>query len=91
MRTDLLVAVILICSAPACAQEFPPLPRKPVILERIVGPAGIVAGLYETDADGTVSVDWRAVELMAKTPHRSEQPLAAMMLAVRDGRWRPMK
>jgi hypothetical protein len=58
--------------------------------EKITG--GLVGiGLYEVGPDGTVLIDWRAVEAAAEGP-ADKQPtaVAKAMLAIRDGTWKPM-
>lgn len=87
-RADVLIAVICLTTAPALAQLSPPVPRKSVKVERIAGPADDV-GLFGVAPDGVVSIDWSAVEATARAPHSSDYPTALMMLAIRDGTWKP--
>jgi hypothetical protein len=44
------------------------------------------------DADGTVRIDWPAVETLAATKaDRTVLPLAQLMLAIRDGTRKPAR
>jgi hypothetical protein len=44
------------------------------------------------NADGTVRIDWPAVEtLAASKADRTILPLAQLMLAIRDGAWKPAR
>jgi hypothetical protein len=88
LRPDVLIIAACL-SAPAIAQTTEPIPQKTVKVEQITKPAGGV-GLFEVTPEGAVTIDWRAVEAMAETPHRSEYPIARMMLSIRDGSWKPM-
>jgi hypothetical protein len=48
--------------------------------------------LYVIDEDGAVRIDWPAVEtLAASEADRTVLPLAQLMLAIRDGRWRAVR
>ena len=48
--------------------------------------------LYAIDEDGTVRIDWAAVETLAATKaDRTILPLAQLMLAIRDGKWRAVR
>lgn len=48
--------------------------------------------LYAIDADGTVRIDWDAVQaLSASKADRTPSPVADVMLAIRDGRWKPLR
>jgi putative SOS response-associated peptidase YedK len=62
----------------------------PVRTERITGaPVGI--GFYEIALDGTLLIDWRAIEAPAEGPaDRPPTSVAKALLAVRDGKWKPM-
>ena len=51
-----------------------------------------MATLYTIDADGTVRIDWPAVETLATSKaDRTVLPLAQLMLAIRDGTWKPAR
>jgi hypothetical protein len=87
MRLEWIAVLAMIVPTTAVAQD---VTQRPVRTEKITGtPVGV--GLYEVGPDGTVLVDWRAVEAAAEGPvDRTLTPVAQMMLAVRDGRWKPM-
>ena len=47
--------------------------------------------LYVIDGDGTVRIDWDAVEaLSASKADRTLSPVADVMLAIRGGTWKAM-
>lgn len=47
--------------------------------------------LYEVREDGTVLVDWEEVEALAASKQNPVMlPQAQVMLAIRDGKWKPM-
>ena len=86
----LATAFILIAAlaAPALAQNQP----KPLKTTRIREPSPAVATLYVIDEDGTVRIDWPAVETLAATKaDRTVLPIAQLMLAIRDGTWKPAR
>ena len=75
-------------TAPALAQDRP----KPLKTVRIHEPAPGSPTLYAIDADGTVRIDWPAVEALATSKvDRTVLPLAQLMLAIRDGTWKPAR
>jgi hypothetical protein len=77
--------LIAALAAPALAQDQP----KPLKTIRIREPAPGMDTLYAIDEDGTVRIDWPAVEtLAASKADRTVLPLAQLMLAIRDGRWK---
>jgi hypothetical protein len=85
-----LLAFMLIAAlaAPALAQDQP----KSLKTVRIHEPAPGSPSLYVIDEDGTVRIDWPAVEtLAASKADRTVLPLAQLMLAIRDGTWRPAR
>jgi hypothetical protein len=48
--------------------------------------------LYAIDEDGTVRIDWHAAETFAATKaDRTVLPIAQLMLAIRDGTWKPAR
>ena len=50
------------------------------------------ANLYTIDKDGTVLIDWDAVETLAASQlDRTFRPTALLMLAIRDGKWKPVR
>jgi hypothetical protein len=84
----LAFTLIAALSAPALAQDQP----KPLKTIRIREPAPGMDTLYVIDADGTVRIDWPAVETLAATKaDRTVLPLAQLMLAIRDGRWKAVR
>ena len=51
-----------------------------------------MATLYAIDEDGTVRIDWITVETLAATKaDRTVLPIAQLMLAIRDGTWKPVR
>jgi hypothetical protein len=84
------VAFMLIAAlaAPALAQDQP----KSLKTVRIHEPAPGSPNLYAIDENGTVRIDWPAVEtLAASKADRTVLPLAQLMLAIRDGTWKPSR
>jgi hypothetical protein len=85
MHRLLAFTLIAALTAPALAQDQP----KPLKTIRIREPAPGMDTLYVIDEDGTVRIDWPAVEILAATKaDRTILPLAQLMLAIRDGKWR---
>src|SRR5258708_2748201 len=88
MRRFLAFLLIAALSAPALAQDQP----KSLKTERIHEPAPGMSTLYVIDEDGTVRIDWPAVEtLAASKADRTVLPLAQSILAIRDGTWKPAR
>jgi hypothetical protein len=84
------LAFVLIASLaePALAQDQP----KSLKTVRIHEPAPGTPNLYVIDEDGTVRIDWPAFEtLAASKADRTFLPLAQLMLAIRDGTWKPAR
>jgi hypothetical protein len=82
MHRYLAFMLIAALAAPALAQDQP----KPLKTIRIHEPAPGMSTLYAIDEDGTVRIDWPAVEtLAASKADRTVLPLAQLMLAIRDG------
>jgi hypothetical protein len=78
----LLIAAL---AGPALAQDQPKLLKT----VRIHEPSPGANTLYVIDEDGTVRIDWPAVEtLAASKADRTVLPLAQLMLAIRDGTWK---
>jgi hypothetical protein len=89
-RMHRFLACILIAAlaAPALAQDQP----KSLKTVRIREPAPGSPNLYVIDEDGTVRIDWPAVEtLAASKADRTVLPLTQLMLAIRDGTWKPAR
>jgi hypothetical protein len=88
MHRFLASMLIAALAAPALAQDQP----KSLKTVRIREPAPGMDTLYVIDADGTVRIDWPAVEtLAASQADRTVLPLAQLMLAIRDGAWKPAR
>ena len=88
MRRALALTLIAALTAPALAQDQP----KSLKTVRIHEPSPAMATLYAIDEDGTVRIDWPAVETLATSKaDRTVLPLAQLMLAIRDGTWKPAR
>jgi hypothetical protein len=88
MHRCLACILIAALAAPALAQDQP----KSLKTVRIREPASGMDTLYAIDEDGTVRIDWPAVEtLAASKADRTVLPLAQLMLAIRDGSWKPAR
>lgn len=71
------------------AQDGPP---KSVKTLKIQKPSPETTALYAIEPDGTVKIDWDAVETLASSKaDRTMSPVAEVMLAIRDGKWEPMR
>jgi hypothetical protein len=85
MHRCLAFLLIAALTAPALGQDQP----KTLKTVRIHEPAPGAGTLYVIDEDGTVRIDWPAVEsLAASKADRTVLPLAQLMLAIRDGTWK---
>jgi hypothetical protein len=88
MRVEWIFALAVLLPATAPAQE---IKQRPVRTEKITAASPATIGLYEIAPDGTVLIDWRAVETTASGPaDRMAGPMARVMMAIRDGKWKPM-
>ncbi|MEA2939936.1 MAG: hypothetical protein QOD09_465 [Bradyrhizobium sp.] len=90
VRLHRALAFLLIATlaGPALAQDQP----KPLKTVRIRERAPGADILYTVDEDGTVRIDWPAVETLASSKaDRTVLPLAQLMLAIRDGTWKPAR
>jgi hypothetical protein len=86
MHRCLVFPLIVALAGPALAQDQP----RSLKTVRIHEPAPGTPNLYVIDEDGTVRIDWPAVEtLAASKADRTVLPLAQLMLAIRDGTWKP--
>jgi len=82
---SMLIAAL---AGPALAEDQ----LKSVKTTRIHEPPPGMTTLYAIDEDGTVRIDWSTVETVAATKaDRTVLPIAALMLAIRDGRWKPAR
>jgi hypothetical protein len=80
--------LIAALAGPALAQDQP----KSLKTVRIRDQSPGSPNLYVIDEDGTVRIDWPAVEtLAASKADRTVLPLAQLMLAIRDGTWKPAR
>jgi hypothetical protein len=88
MHRCLAFLLIAALAAPALAQDQP----KPLKTIRIREPAPGADILYVIDEDGTVRIDWYIAETLAATKSdRTILPIAQLMLAIRDGTWKPVR
>jgi hypothetical protein len=88
MHRFLACMLIAALAGPALAEDQP----KSLKTIRIREPAPGSPNLYVIDEDGTVRIDWAAVEtLAASKADRTVLPLAQLMLAIRDGTWKPAR
>jgi hypothetical protein len=89
MMKIVALALALIAANPAFAQE------QPKVLKTVKIPMASpgASTLYAIDEDdGTVQIDWKAVETLANSKaDRTALPIAQLKLAIRDGTWRPMR
>lgn len=87
LRTELLVTLVVLMPCAALAQE----PKRVQTVKVHEAPPGSDE-LYRVANDGTVSIDWTAVETLASTKaNKVVLPVAQMMLAIRDGTWKALK
>jgi hypothetical protein len=88
MHRCLALLLIAALAAPALAQDQP----KSLKTVRIHEPAPGSPNLYVIDEEDTVRINWPAVEtLAASKADRTVLPLARLMLAIRDGTWKPAR
>jgi hypothetical protein len=88
MHRSLAFILIAALAGPTLAQDQP----KSLKTIRIPEPAPGTPNLYVIDEDGTVRIDWPAVEtLAASKADRTVLPLTQLMLAIRDGTWKPTR
>jgi hypothetical protein len=88
MHRALAFMLIAALAGPALAQDQPKSLKTITIRE----PAPGAPNLYAIDEDSTVRIDWPAVEtLAASKADRTVLPLAQLMLAIRDGTWKPAR
>ena len=84
MRAPLMI-ILLLATTSALADP------KRVKTETIHESAPGLNILYVVEDDGTVRVDWKAVEaVVGSKSNRIMLPVAQLMLAIRDGTWKPV-
>jgi hypothetical protein len=79
--------LIAILAGPALAQDQ----LKSVKTTRRREPAPGMATLYAIDEYGMVRIDWRVETVAATKADRTVLPIAQLMLAIRDGTWKPVR
>lgn len=86
MRNIVVLMLVALSGAPALAEDVKTL--KTIKIQE----AAERADLYAIDKDGTVFIDWEAVETLAASQlDRTFRPTALLMLAIRDGKWKPAR
>ena len=84
MRTPLII-VLLLATTSALAEP------KRVKTETIHESSPGLNVLYVVEDDGTVRIDWKAVEAIAGSKsNRIMLQVAQLMLAIRDRTWKPV-
>lgn len=88
MRILALTVITLTLSSGSLAQDQP----RSVKTQKVQAPSLTDTALYAIEADGTVKIDWNAVETLASSKaDRTISPFAEVMLAIRDNKWKPMR
>lgn len=83
-----IVLLTLIVAISVQADEGP----RPVKTLKIQRSSPDATMLYVIDSDGTVRIDWEAVEaLSVSKADRTLSPVADVMLAIRGGTWKAMR
>ena len=89
MRPALIGLSMMICVTAVSAQDGSP---KSVKTLKIQTPSRETTALYAIEPDGTVKIDWDAVEALASSKSdRTMYPMAEVMLAIRDQKWKPLR
>jgi len=89
MRHSWLPAVLLAVPTCAMAQDTPVVPKAVKTVR--AREATLPATLYRIDDDGTVNIDWTVAERAAVALGDTDvRPIALLMLAIRDGKWRSL-
>jgi len=84
MRAPLII-VLLLATTSALAEP------KRVKTETIHESSPGLNVLYVVEDDGTVRIDWKAAEaVVSSKSNRIVLPVAQLMLAIRDGTWKPL-
>ena len=84
MNKLLGLAALIAVAAPALAQNSPGRIKTERIVPTVQKP------MYQIDDNGAVSIDWTRVEEASKSASQSGD-IARVMLAIRDGSWKPVK
>lgn len=88
MRHVALIVFLSLLSGAALGEQGPKRVKTETIRETAPG----LSILYAIDEDGTVRIDWDAVEtLAASKADRTMLPIAQLMLAIRDRTWKPVR
>lgn len=86
MRIIVELMLVTLSAAPVLAEDVKTL--KTIKIQE----AAERADLYAIDKDGTGFIDWEAVEALAASQlDRTFRPTALLMLAIRDGKWKPAR
>lgn len=90
MRLTLLTLVMLVSFAAAVsADDRAPKSVKTLKIQRSTPES---TALYAIESDGTVKIDWDAVETLASSKaDKTMSPVAEVMLAIRDRKWKPLR
>lgn len=80
----LVLLLLLTFIAPSAAQD-PPRSVKTIRVE------GLASTFYRVGSDGTVEINWRAVETAAISSDLSKSDIARAFIAIRDGSWKTMQ
>jgi hypothetical protein len=84
MRATLII-ILLLATTSTFAEP------KRVKTETIRESAPGLSILYVVEDDGTVRIDWKAAEaIVGSKSNRIVLPVAQLMLAIRDGTWKPL-
>ena len=87
MRWTALSLIGMLLSSASLAQDQP----KSVRTQKVQAPSLESTSIYTVEPDGTVKIDWDAVETLASSKaDRTMSPFAEVMLAIRDKTWQPM-
>lgn len=88
MRRVVLIVFFSLLAGAAIAEQGPKRVKTEIIRESAPG----LSTLYAIEEDGTVRIDWNAVEtLAASKADRTVLPIAQLMLAIRDRTWKPVR
>jgi hypothetical protein len=82
MMRSVVACAMLLIATPAAAQTAPKA-VKTLRIEATQQP------LFTVEADGTVRIDWRRVEAVARSADLTDRDTARALMAVRDGTAQP--